>query len=115
MFLDKWKDPWRGAKEHLCNHSNYIETLCEFAQQSPSCTQTLEQQATGGMDEVGQESEVTIESPYIFGLISDAWQLTGSLCCGFTSALTLMSPTLLFIHSLLSKLLTQLSFMRVRC
>ena len=62
------------------------------------------------MDEVGQESEVTIESPYIFGLISDAWQLTASLCCGFMSTLTLMSATLLFIHSLLSKLLTRLSF-----
>ena len=92
-FLGKWKDPWRGAKEHLRDHSNYVETLCEFTQQSPSCTQTLEQQATGGMDEVGQESEVAIESP---------------------SALTLMSPTLLFIHSLLSKLLTRLSFMRLR-
>ena len=42
----------------------------------------LEQQATGGMDKVGQESEVTIELPYISGLISDAWQLTVSLCCG---------------------------------
>ena len=106
MFLGKWKDPWRGAKEHLCDHSNYVETLCELAQQSPSCTQTLEQQATSGMDEVGQESEVTIESLYISKLISDTWQLTASLCCGFTSALTLMSPTLPFIHSLLSKLLT---------
>ena len=47
-----------------------------------------------------------VKSPYISGLISDAWQLTASLCCGFMSALTLMSPTLLFIHSLLSKLLT---------
>ena len=106
MFFGKWKDPWRGAQEHLCDHSNYTKTLCELTQQLPSCTQTLEQQATGGMDEVGQESEVTIESPYISRLISDAWQLTASLCCGFTSALTLMSPTLLFIHSLLSKLLT---------
>ena len=44
------------------------------------------------MDEVGQESEVAIESPYISRLISDAWQLTASLCCVFTSALTLMSP-----------------------
>ena len=74
-----------------------------------------EQQATGRMDEVGQESEVATESPYISWLISDAWQLTASLCCGFTSALTLMSPTLLFIHSLLSKLLTRLSFMLMRC
>ena len=115
MFLSKWKDPWRGAKEHLRDHSDYVETLCELTQQSPSCTQMLEQQATGGMDEVGQESEVAIKSPYISGLISDAWQLTVSLCCGFTSALTLMSPTLLFIHSLLSKLLTRLSFMRMRC
>ena len=54
---------------------------------------------------VGQESEVAIKSPYISRLISDAWQLTESLCCSFTSSLTLMSPTLLFIHSLLSKLL----------
>ena len=115
MFLGKWKEPWRGAKDNLLDHSNYVETLCELTQQSPSCTQTLEQQATGGMDEVGQESEVAIEFPYISGLISDAWQLTASLCCGFTSALTLMSPTLLFIHSLLSKLLTRLSFMLVRC
>ena len=99
MFFGKWKDPWRGAKEHLHDHSNYVETLCELTQQSPSCTQTLEQQATGGMDEAGQESEVAIESPYISGLISDAWQLTASLCCGFTNALTLMSPTLLFIYS----------------
>ena len=90
-------------------------TLCELTQQSPSCTQTLEQQATGGMNEVGQESEVAIKSPYISRLISDAWQLTASLCCGFMSALTLMSLTLLFIHSLLSKLLTRLSFMCVRC
>ena len=60
-------------------------------------------------------SEVAIESPYtdISGLISDAWQLTALLRCGFMSALTLMSPTLLFIHSLLPKLLTRLSFMRV--
>ena len=94
------------SKEHLRDHSNYIETLCELTQQSPSCTHTLEQQATGSMDEVDQESEVAIKSPYISGMISDAWQLTVSLCCGFTSALTLMSPTLLFIHSLLSKLLT---------
>ena len=75
----------------------------------------LEQQATDGMDEVGQESEVAIESLYISRLISDAWQLTASLCCCFTSALTLMSLTLLFIHSLLSKLLTRLSFKCVRC
>ena len=115
MFLSKWKDPWQGAKKHLHDHSNYVETLCELAQQSPSCTQMLEQQATEGMDEVYQGSEVAVESPYIFGLISDAWQSTTSLCCGFMSALTLMSPTLLFIHSLLSKLLTQLSFTRVRC
>ena len=33
---------------------------CEFTQQLPSCTQTLEQQATGRMDKVGQESEVAI-------------------------------------------------------
>ena len=78
MFLGKWKDPWRRAKEHLHDHLNYVETLREFAQQSPSCTQTLEQQATGRMDEVGQESEVAIESSYISGLISDAWQLTAS-------------------------------------
>ena len=115
MFLGNWKDLWRGVKEHLRDHSNYIETLCELAQQSPSCTQMLQQQATGGMDEVGQESEIAIESPYISVLISDAWQLTASLCCGLTRALTLMSPTLLFIYSLLSKLLTRLSFMRVRC
>ena len=38
----------------------------------------------------GQECEVAIESPYIYGLISDAWQLTALLRCGFTSALTLM-------------------------
>ena len=76
------------SQEHLRDHSNYVETLCELAQQLPSCTHTLEQQATGGMDEVDQESEVTIESPYISGLISDAWQLTASLCCGFTSTLT---------------------------
>ena len=56
MFLGKWEDPWRGAKEHLCDHSNYIETLCELTQQSSGCTQTLEQQTTGRMDEVGQES-----------------------------------------------------------
>ena len=37
---------------------------------------------------------------HISGLISDAWQLTALLCFGFTSALTL-----LFNHSLLSKLL----------
>ena len=62
------------------------------------------------MNEVGQESKVTIKLPYISGLISDAWQLTASMCCGFTSTLTLiMSPTLLFIHSLLSKLLMPLS------
>ena len=60
MFLGKWKDPRQGAKEHFRDHSNYVETLCKLAQQSPSCTQTLEQQATGGMDEVGQESEVAI-------------------------------------------------------
>ena len=60
MFLDKWKDPWQGAKEHLRDHSNYVETLCELTQQSPSCTKMLEQQATGRMDEVGQESEVAI-------------------------------------------------------
>ena len=72
MFLGKWKDPWRGAKEHLGDHSYYVETLCEFTQQLPSCTQTLEQQAIGRMDKVGQESEVAIESPYISGLISDA-------------------------------------------
>ena len=64
MFLGKWKDLWRGAKEHLRDHLNYVETLCELAQQLPSCTQTLEQQPTGGMDEVVQESEVAIESPY---------------------------------------------------
>ena len=75
----------------------------------------LEQQVTGGMDEVGQESEVAIKSPYISGLISDAWRLTASLCCNFMSALSLMSPTLLFIRSLLSKLRMQLSFMRMRC
>ena len=119
MFLGKWKDPWRGAKEHLCDHSNYVETICELAQQSPSCTRTLEQQATGGMDEVGQEStqeiEVAIESSYISGLIPNAWQLTVSLCCSFTSTLTLMNLTLPFIHTLLSKLLMRLSFMRVRC
>ena len=119
MFLGKWKDPWRGAKEHLHGHSKYVETFCELAQQSPSCTQMLEQQATGRMDKVGQESEVAIEqaieSPYISRLIPYAWQLTMSLCCGFTSALTLMSLTLLFIHSLLSKLLMRLSFMCVRC
>ena len=59
-------------------------------------------------------SEVAIESPYtdISGLISDAWQLTALLHYGFMSALTPMSPTLLFIHSLLPKLLTRLSFMR---
>ena len=28
----------------------------------------------------GQESEVAIESPYIYRLISDAWQLTALLC-----------------------------------
>ena len=46
-------------------------------------------------------SEVAIESPYtdISGLISDAWQLIALLRCGFMSALTSMSPTLLFIHS----------------
>ena len=82
------------SKEHLRDHSNYVKTLCELAQQSPSYTQTLEQQATGGMDEVGQESKVAIELPYISKLISDAWKLTASLCCGFTSALTLMSPTI---------------------
>ena len=101
MFLGKWKDPRRGAKEHLRDHWNYFEAFCELAQQSPSCTRTLEQQATGGMDQVGQETRkkvksCTIESPYIFRLISDAWQLTASLCCGFTSTLTLMSPTILF-------------------
>ena len=37
--------------------------------------------------------------------ILPGWFLTASLCCGFTSALTLISP--LFIHSLLSKLLTR--------
>ena len=37
------------------------------------------------MDEVGQESKVTIELPYISGLISGASQLTVSLCCGFTN------------------------------
>ena len=68
----------------------------------------LEQQATGGMDKVDQESEVTIELPYISGLISDAWQLTALLCCCFTSTLT---PTLLFIYSLLPKLLMRLSIM----
>ena len=62
-------------QKNTCDYSNYVETLCELAQQSPSCTQTLEQQTTGGMDEVGQESEVAI---YISGLISDAWQLTVS-------------------------------------
>ena len=72
MFLGKWEDPWRGAKEHLCDHSNYIETLCELTQQSSGCTQMLEQQTTGRMDKVGQESVVAIESPYIFGLTSDA-------------------------------------------
>ena len=72
MFLGKWKDPWQGAKEHLSDHSSYVETLCELTQQSPGCTQMLEQQTTGRMDEVGQESVVAIESPYIFGLISDA-------------------------------------------
>ena len=54
---------------YVSDHSNYVETLCELAQQSPSCTQTLDQQATGRMDKVGQESEVAI---YISGLISDA-------------------------------------------
>ena len=38
-------------------------------------------------------SEVAIESLYIS---ADIWQLTALLRCGFTSALTLMSPTLLF-------------------
>ena len=61
-FLGKWKDLWRGAKEYLRDHSNYIETLCDLTQQSPSCIQMLEQQAIGGMDEVGQESEVAIRS-----------------------------------------------------
>ena len=68
----RWKDLWRGAKEHLCDHSNYVETLCELAQQSPGCTQTLEQQTTGGMDEVGQEGEAQSEVAIYFGLISDA-------------------------------------------
>ena len=104
MFLGKWKDLWQGGKEHLCDHSNYVETLCEHAQQLSSCTQTLKQQATGGMDKVGQESEVAIESPYISGLISNAWQLTTSLCCGFMSALTLMTSTLLFIYSFALKI-----------
>ena len=36
---------------YIRDHSNYVETLCELAQQSLSCTQTLDQQATGGMDE----------------------------------------------------------------
>ena len=119
MFLGKWKDPWRGAKEHIRDRSKYVKALCELAQQALSCTQMVEQQATGRMDKVGQESEVAIErvigSPYISRPIPYGWQLTASLCCGFTSALTLMSPTLLFIHSLLSKLLMRLSFMRVRC
>ena len=68
----------------------------------------LEQQATGGMDKVDQESEVAIESPYISGLISNTWQLTALLCCCFMSTLT---PTLLFIYSLLPKSLMRLSFM----
>ena len=72
MFLGKWKDPWQGAKGHLCDHSNYVKTICELTQQSPNCTQTLEQQATGEMDEVGQKSEVAIELPYTSGLISDS-------------------------------------------
>ena len=48
-------------------------------------------------------SEVAIELPYtdISGLISDAWQLTALLCCGFTSALTSMSPTLIYCSSIL--------------
>ena len=68
------------------------------------------------MDEVGQEVKslrVAIHYTDISELISDAWQLTALLRCGFTSALTSMSPTLLFIHSaLIPKLLTRLSFMR---
>ena len=40
-----------------------------------------------------RRSEVAIESPYISGSISDVWQLTALLHCGFTSALTLTSPS----------------------
>ena len=38
----------KGVSKQDCMAST--EGLCELAQQSQSCTQTLEQQANGGMD-----------------------------------------------------------------
>ena len=59
MFLGKKKDPRRGAKEHLCDYWNYVETLYVSKLY-------LEQQATGGMDKVGQESEVALKVTIYF-------------------------------------------------
>ena len=45
--------PLKGVSKQDCMAST--EGLSELAQQSPSCTQTLEHQTNGGMDEVGHE------------------------------------------------------------
>ena len=62
----------------------------------------LEQQVTGRMGEVVQESRVTIESPYIFRPISDAWQLIvlllTLLCCGIYKCFD-FNESYLTIHS----------------
>ena len=59
MFLGKKKTPWREAKEHLRDYSNYVKTLYVTKLY-------LEQQATGGMDKVGQESEVALKVTIYF-------------------------------------------------
>ena len=107
MFLGNYRKTGSGgAKEHLRDHSNYVETL-EHLASSLNSRQAVHKryraashcmvECTRLAKKVKPPSRVAI----YYGLISDAWQLTALLRCGFTSALTLMSLTLLFIHSLL--------------
>ena len=70
MFLGNYRKTGSGgAKEHLRDHSNYVETLEHLASSLNSRQAVhkryIEQQATGGMYEVGQESEAAITSRHI--------------------------------------------------
>ena len=64
------------SKTTLRGHS---KAFCEPTQLSPSCTERLDQQATGEMDEVGRESSRHRVAKYFQRPISNAWQLIALL------------------------------------
>ena len=116
----KWKDHWKEQS----NTYTAIQTMPKHFVSSLNSRQAVHKHYSRKpqTDWVRLTKKVvTIESLLISRSISNSRQLTALHCClcccavEFTSTLTLMSPTLLFIHSLLPKLLTRLSFMCARC